>query len=87
MKSNPSIGIFAALLVTALVGCTANVENPKVDQTGKSGDTTCTTNCDDTNTTCVAKCSDDSCKASCKTDLDKCTATCTTTQTSGGSGA
>ena len=87
MKSNLSIGVLAALLVSALAGCTANVENPKVDQTGKSTDAACVTDCDDSNTTCVAKCTEDTCKASCKTDLDKCTSTCTTTTTSGGAGA
>ena len=39
-------------------GCTANVENPVVDQQGRGGDTTCITNCDGTQTTCTAKCTD-----------------------------
>ena len=81
MKSTLGIGFVAALFLSALAGCTANVENPEVDQTGKTDDTACKTDCDESNTTCVAKCSDDSCKASCKTTLDKCTSTCTTTST------
>jgi len=76
MKS--SIGFLAAIILSVFAGCTANVENPEVDQTGKTDDTECKTDCDKGNTTCVAKCSDDSCKASCKTDLDECTSTCTT---------
>ncbi|MEP7049071.1 MAG: hypothetical protein ABJB12_01910 [Pseudomonadota bacterium] len=80
--------ILAGIALWALVGCTANVENPTVDQTGKSTDQACVTKCDDSNTTCVAKCNDDTCKASCKTDLDDCSSSCTTTKTSsGGSGS
>lgn len=69
--------------------CTANVENPQVDQTGREGDTTCVTDCDNASTTCVAKCTDDTCKAACKTTHDDCTAHCTvttTTSTGGKSG-
>jgi hypothetical protein len=88
MKNPLRISVFAALLVSVIAGCTANVENPTVDQTGKNVDMACVTKCNDSDTTCVAKCTDDSCKASCKTDLDKCTSTCTTTTTSSaGSGA
>lgn len=69
---------FVGLNVAA---CTANVENPTVDQTGRDGDTTCVTDCDNAQTTCVAKCNDDTCKASCKTTHDDCSAKCTTTTT------
>lgn len=83
----PSI-IRSALLALTLVGsalaCTANVENPQVDQTGREGDTTCVTDCDNAQTTCVAKCSDDTCKASCKTTHDDCASKCTTVTTSTG---
>jgi hypothetical protein len=81
MKKALSMSTFAGLVFSAfagLAGCTTNVENPSVDQTGRTGNTTCVTDCDDANTTCVAKCSDDTCKASCKTTLDMCTASCTT---------
>lgn len=77
MKSSFSIGFVGALFLSVLAGCTANVDNPEVDQTGKSDDEAeCVTECDESNTTCVAKCTDDSCKGSCKTVLDECTSTC-----------
>jgi hypothetical protein len=68
------------------LGCTANVENPKVNQTGRNGDSVavCTKSCDDTQTSCVAKCNDDSCKATCTTDHDHCTTQCTSASTSDG---
>lgn len=66
------------------IACTANVENPQVDQTGREGDTTCVTSCDDAQTTCVAKCSDDTCKAACRTTHEDCTGKCTVTTTSTG---
>jgi len=87
MKKALCATFLSAFVLSALAGCTTNVENPKVDQTGRTGDTTCVKTCDDDDTTCVAKCSDDTCKASCKTTHDMCTASCTTTTTStGGSG-
>lgn len=78
--------ISRAIAILGFVGlnvaaCTANVENPTVDQTGRDGDTTCVTDCDDAHTTCVAKCNDDSCKATCKTTHDDCTGKCTVTTT------
>ena len=82
MINRLTTSVFAGLLLCAIAGCTANVENPTVDQTGKKTDQACVTKCDDTNTTCVAKCTDDGCKASCKTDLDNCTSSCTTTTSS-----
>ena len=87
MKNHLKGSVIAALLLSALVGCTANVENPTVDQTGKNVDMACVTKCNDSDTTCVAKCTDDGCKAACKTDLDKCTSTCTTTTSAAGSKA
>ncbi len=66
-----------AFLVLAIVaGCTANVENPDINQQGRGGNTTCTTSCDDAKTSCVAKCSDDACKVSCQTTHDHCVASC-----------
>jgi hypothetical protein len=70
-----SIGLVFAGLISTAAGCTANVEDPKVDQTGREGDT-CVTSCDDSHTTCVAKCSDDTCKGSCQTTLDDCKGKC-----------
>ncbi len=58
-------------------GCTANVENPVVDQTGRTGNT-CVANCDSARTSCVAKCTDDSCRASCETTHTSCTGSCST---------
>jgi len=87
MKKALCATFLSGLILSALAGCTTNVENPNVDQTGRTGDTTCVKTCNDDNTTCVAKCSDDTCKASCKTTLDMCSASCsTTTSSSGGSG-
>ena len=57
-------------------GCTTNVENPTVDQTGRTGNTTCVTSCDTQKTTCVAKCTDDACKASCETTHTSCVTGC-----------
>jgi hypothetical protein len=62
---------------TSVLGCTANVEDPVLNQTGRTGDTTCVTSCDDTKTTCVAKCTDDACKASCETTHGSCSSNCT----------
>jgi len=68
--------LFVTLFACSLAGCTANVENPQLSQTGRAGNTTCVSSCDDANTTCVAKCSDDACKATCTTDLDNCKTMC-----------
>jgi hypothetical protein len=68
------------------IACTANVENPSVDQTGREGDESCVTECDDTRTTCVARCNDDTCKASCRTTYDDCAVKCTSTAAGGKSG-
>jgi len=76
MKSFFTASTLVALALGMVAGCTANVENPSVDQTGRTGNTTCVTDCDNTKTTCIAKCSDDTCKAACTTDHDKCTAAC-----------
>jgi len=76
MKPLFASSALASLVLSVIAGCTTNVENPNVDQTGRTGDTTCIKDCDDTQTTCVAKCSDDTCKAACTTDHDKCTGAC-----------
>lgn len=70
------MAIFVALVgMGAGVGCTANVENPKVNQ--NAGDETmCTKTCDDTLTSCTAKCSDDACKATCTSTHQSCVTTC-----------
>jgi hypothetical protein len=70
--------LFASLIVASSLcgGCTANVENPTVNQQGRAGDTTCITNCDGANTSCVASCSDDVCKASCQTTHSSCVSSC-----------
>jgi hypothetical protein len=65
------------LAAPTLAGCTANVEDPVVDQTGRTGDTTtCVKNCDTGKTTCVAKCTDDTCKATCETTHTSCSTSC-----------
>jgi hypothetical protein len=65
----------ATSCLLAGVACTANVENPTVNQQGRGGDT-CIVNCDTAHTSCVAKCTDDSCKASCQTTHTSCVASC-----------
>lgn len=84
MSSIIRSAVVAFALLGSAMACTTNVEDPKVDQTGREGDTTCVTNCDDAQTTCVAKCSDDTCKASCKTTHDDCASHCTVTTSTGG---
>lgn len=74
MKKTLSL-IFSALMITAITGCTANVENPTVDQTGKK-DPDCVKTCDEDKVTCTGKCSDDTCKASCTKTHDMCTGSC-----------
>ena len=65
----------ASACLLAGVVCTANVENPTVNQQGRGGNT-CVVACDSDHTTCVAKCSDDKCKASCETTHTQCVASC-----------
>lgn len=83
--------IMTSLVIAfAAIGCTANVEKPTVDQTGRSGDTktdvNCTKDCDGTKTTCVAACNDNTCKAACSTDHDECVSGCTITVKSADAG-
>jgi len=70
--------LFCIAASTLDVGCTSNVENPVVNQTGRTGDMTCIMTCDDGKTTCVAKCTDDACKATCETNHTTCTNDCIT---------
>jgi hypothetical protein len=78
--------LISTIAVVALggiaVGCTANVTDPKLNQS--AGDTECTKSCDDTQTTCVAKCSDDSCRASCTTSHQQCVTQCGSSSTDAG---
>ena len=76
MKPAIEAVLFCLAASTSAFGCTSNVENPVVNQTGRTGDTTCTTSCDDAKTTCVAKCTDDACKATCETSHTSCTSDC-----------
>jgi hypothetical protein len=71
------ICIAATSLCLAAAGCTANVEDPTVNQQGRGGDVTCVATCDSQQTTCIAKCTDDSCKASCMTTHTTCVGSCT----------
>jgi hypothetical protein len=68
-------GAFAVLALLVTAACTANVENPNVNQQGRGGNT-CVTSCDDSHTSCVAKCTDDACKVTCQTTHDHCVASC-----------
>jgi hypothetical protein len=74
----------ALSFLVALCACTANVENPTLNQQGRGGNTTCVMDCDSTNTTCVAKCTDDACKAACSTQHDECTSSCAPTDAGAG---
>ena len=65
----------ALAITTSAFACTSNVENPVVNQTGRTGDT-CIQTCDSDKTTCVGKCTDDACKASCETTHTTCTGSC-----------
>ena len=68
--------VLVALVASAsALACTTNVEDPTVNQTGRTGDT-CIVSCDDARTSCVAKCTDDSCKAMCETTHGTCTGAC-----------
>jgi len=74
MKKALSV-IFTGFLLALVTGCTANVENPTVDQTGRTGDA-CVESCDEDNVTCTGKCKDDTCKASCTKTHDDCSTSC-----------
>jgi hypothetical protein len=69
------VGIFVVMAGSGL-GCTANVDNPKLNQNANDNEAMCTKTCDDAKTTCVAKCTDDGCKASCTTEHDHCVTAC-----------
>ncbi len=72
-----SVSLACAALALPIIGCTANVDDPKVDQGGQDNDAdVCRTECNDTQTTCVGSCNDDGCKATCKTDYDDCVSDC-----------
>jgi hypothetical protein len=66
------------VLVTTVFGCTTNIEDPDLDQTGRSGDNNadCVQDCDESETECVGSCDEDSCEASCSTDHDECISDC-----------
>jgi hypothetical protein len=71
-----SIQMLATSLLLVAAACTANVEDPTVNQQGRGGDTTCIASCDSQQTSCVAKCTDDACKASCTTTHTTCVGSC-----------
>jgi hypothetical protein len=66
-----------AVMIGAGLGCTANVENPKLNANVNDTEATCMKSCADTLTSCSAKCNDDGCKATCTTDHNHCTTACT----------
>jgi len=81
-----SIAIFAVFAGAALA-CTANVENPQLNQAGSSSTVAmCTMTCDGTETSCAARCSDDTCKATCTTTHGQCVTQCDGTTTTGDGG-
>ena len=67
--------LVAASCLFAGIACTANVENPTVNQQGRGGDT-CVVNCDTAQTSCMATCTDDACKVKCQTTHTSCVASC-----------
>jgi hypothetical protein len=68
--------MFCLVALGSTFGCTTNVEDPVLNQTGRTGDTTCVNTCSEKTTTCKAKCTDDSCKASCETEHSTCVSSC-----------
>jgi hypothetical protein len=77
MSKQRFFGVTLACLALGLpaIGCTANVEDPDVDQTGREGDD-CETTCDDAELECTGKCDDDGCRASCESDHEDCVTEC-----------
>lgn len=72
-----SVSLACFALALPVIGCTANVEDPKLNQGGQDNDKEqCKTECSSTQTTCVGKCGDSGCKATCKTDYDSCVSDC-----------
>jgi hypothetical protein len=68
-----------AVMVCAGLGCTANVENPKLNQNANDNEQMCTKTCDDTLTSCTGKCNDDGCRASCTSTHNQCVTACSPT--------
>ena len=60
------------------LACTANVDDPDIDQQPDNSDdpAECVVDCDETRTTCVGSCDDDGCRATCETDHDECVTEC-----------
>jgi hypothetical protein len=81
MVKLPFVFALAAGL-SAAWGCTANVEDPTVNQQGRGGDT-CVTNCDTAKVTCVGKCTDDACKVSCESTHKSCVTSCASAGSAG----
>jgi len=71
-----SVTLACLALGFSAIGCTANVEDPDVDQTGRDNDDDCVTVCDDDRVDCTASCDDDSCRATCDTDHEECVTEC-----------
>jgi hypothetical protein len=72
-----ALGVYLAAAALTLA-CTTNVENPTVNQTGRTGDQ-CIADCDAQKVMCVGKCTDDMCKASCEATHTSCASSCTPT--------
>jgi hypothetical protein len=74
-----SVTLTCGALAIPALACTANVDDPKVDQSPDGDgdvDEECVTECDESQTTCVGSCDDDGCRASCETDYDECVTEC-----------
>ncbi|HET9959182.1 MAG TPA: hypothetical protein VFQ61_32055 [Polyangiaceae bacterium] len=71
------ISLTCFALGLSATACTANVDDPVIDQDGQDGDKDdCVTKCDSTKTTCVGSCTDDGCRGSCETKHEDCVSSC-----------
>jgi hypothetical protein len=72
LRDTASIG----LACTLLFACTADVEDPRVNQTALTDDT-CVKSCEDRYFLCVGKCTADSWRADCERTRTSCSTACT----------
>lgn len=82
-----SVTLACGALAVLPLACTANVDDPKVDQSPADDndndddddgvvDEECLTPCDQSHTTCVGSCDDDGCRTTCETQYDDCVTGC-----------
>ena len=76
MSKQRFVSVTLACLALGLpaIGCTANVDDPDVDQSTDGDD--CETECEDAEVDCTGGCNDDGCRATCETDREECVTEC-----------